>query len=158
MNDTYENCYLSLIELLMVILIIGLLSSICLSFYQNYMEQAKNTELILLGSDLRVRTTLNYAVNGEWEEPFKDNNGDQHGNTGAFYWKNNATIVVEKSTNRLNNHEQLSFQGFITKDKQGVDTGIALWLCGYKTHFLINPEKIKHQTTIPPEQLPFACR
>ncbi len=158
MNDIDENDYLFFIELMMVILIVGLLNSIGLSIYQNYMEQAQNTELILFGSNLRMGTTLNYAINGEWEEPFKDNNDDQYGNTGASYWKNNATIVVEKSTSRLNNHEQLSFQGFIQKDKQGMDTGIALWLCGYKTHFSINPEKIKHQTTIPLEQLPFACR
>ena len=156
MNDSESN-YLMLIELLMVVLIIGILCGISLRIYQGYTEQAKNSELILLGSDLRIRTTVNYAINGSWEESFK-NSEDEGGYAGASYWKNNATIIVEKSTDRINNEEQLSFQGFIQKDKKNIDIGIVLWFCGYKTHPMIDSTKIKHQTTIPAKQLPFACR
>lgn len=156
MNNSESN-YLMIIETFMVILIIGILFASSLPIYQDYMERAKNSELILSGSDLRVKATVNYTINGSWEESF-ENNEDKSGYTGASYWKNNATIIVEKSTSRINNEEQLSFQGFIQKDEKNSETGIILWLCGYKIHPMIDSTKIKHQTTIPAKQLPFACR
>ncbi|MCK4492977.1 MAG: hypothetical protein KAU26_02910 [Methylococcales bacterium] len=155
MNDIFGHYYICMMELLIVILIIGILFALTLPVYQDNMAAAKNSELVLMGSGLATRASIHYAVSGQWPEPFKNENNGKY--AGASYWKNNATLVVEKNEARVDKG-QLSFQGFMQKDEKKTETGIVLWLCGYKTHPMIDSTKIKSQTTIPPRQLPFTCR
>ncbi|MCK5899122.1 MAG: hypothetical protein KAG06_08625 [Methylococcales bacterium] len=155
MNDIFGHHYIFMMELLIVILIIGILSALVLPIYQDNMETAKNSELVLMGSGLATKASLYYAISGQWPEPFKHENDGKY--AGASYWKNNTTLVVEKHEDRVDKG-QLSFQGFMQKDEKNTETGIVLWLCGYKTHPMIDSTKIQPQTTIPPRQLPFACR
>lgn len=152
-DKQFMQGFLFLIEFLGVVLIISCLLVIAIPIYKNYIEKAKNAKTIVEMSKLKMDASIYYAENGIWPQPLIDKTEIGLNYQSLQLAANGQIIAIRK-----NQTQQLSFSPFTSKNKDGVENDIVLWLCGYaKYPASYSTTTLVSSTTIPAAQLPRAC-
>ena len=128
-NKKHKTAGFTLIELMIVIVIIGLLASIALPAYQNYVNRAKITEGFQLASEDQALLSEWISLHGSLDEtPFESSEIDEsHGK-----YVSNISISPEGDIKIMFNSQagKLADHGFILKPKLSEDkTRILEWIC-----------------------------
>jgi Tfp pilus assembly major pilin PilA len=152
-DKQFMQSFLSLIELLGVVLIISCLLVIAIPIYKNYIEKAKNSKTIVEISKLKMDASIYYAEHGIWPQPLIDKTEIGLNYQSLQLAANGQIIAIRKDQT-----QQLSFTPFISKNKDGVENDIVLWLCGYaKAPPSYSTTTLVSSTTIPTTHLPRVC-
>lgn len=155
--------FLKSIEFFLSISIIGILVSIAIPLYNTMIEKAINTKAIAEHIyPLKTEVPLYYAEHGYWPddvlyESFKISTWHKNSSSqNKIYdrWLGKGQIMIT----RKENHQNLTIQAFIPKDKHHVDIDIVMWLCGYAQPDNLYHSKIAHKTNISVKQLPIGCK
>ena len=144
-NKKLKTAGFTLIELMIVIVIIGLLASIALPAYQNYVNRAKVTEGFQLASEHQALLSEWISLHGSLDEtPFDIQDKEEQEQIHGKYVENisispegEIKIMFNSKAGKLSNH------GFILKPKLSEDkTRILEWICEAQDESedkLINP-------------------
>lgn len=150
-NDNPDNLYLNGLEILLSGLLIGILVSLAIPVYNNYIEKAKNSKYISQIADFKLDASIYYAEQGIWP-PAKEQKS--YDNKIKSVLNNNGVIVIDNKEK----NQQLVITGLIRKDEQGTVSDSILWLCGYaKAPLGYSKSPDIPSTTISASQLPSDC-
>lgn len=127
----HKKAGFTLIELMIVIVIIGLLASIALPAYQNYVNRAKITEGFQLASEHQALLSEWISLHGSLDEtPFDIQDEEEEQIHGKYV--ENISISPEGEIKIMFNSKagKLADHGFILKPKLSIDkTRILEWIC-----------------------------
>lgn len=145
--------FLSLLEVLFSVLIIGCLCVIAIPSYRNDIAKARNGSMLAEISQLKIDASIYYAEYGVWPPSFVDKSTDYSDYKSVQLTTEGQIIVIKKE-----DAQPLTVTPFISKNADGSENDMVLWLCGYaKPPSSYSTTAIHYLTTIPPAQLPRIC-
>lgn len=149
-----EAVFLIILEVSLSIIIVVFLCALAIPSYKNDMEKAENTKAIVGIEKLKINASIYYAETGNWSSFFIEKESDDYAYYKSLKLASDGQIILVKKENS----QQLSITPFISKNQDGVENDILLWLCGYaKAPPSYSTTIINSSTTIPAAQLPSAC-
>ncbi len=158
MNKTHG---FTLIELMIVVTIIGILASVAMPQYQNYIHKSEMVEPLSMASTLRQDVTAFYVET----LTFPSNNAQAAipapdkliGNriTGIEVVNGAIHITLGNKIAKPLNGKVLSFRPAVV---DGSPKSPISWLCGYDTPVKGMTAIGDNRTTVPADFLPSACR
>lgn len=151
----------TLIELMIVVAIIGILSSVALPAYQVYVQRSEVVEALSMAGTIRENVTNYYVEQLDFPE-----NNEQAGIPAKNYLIGNriTEVVVESGAIHvtMGNKASRPLQGKILSFRPAVVTGSPkspiAWLCGYDEPVPGMEARGANKTDLEREFLPSACR
>jgi hypothetical protein len=149
-----KNEIFTLPEIVLSWLMVIILYLVITNVYIDYIEKAKNIQILPLIHDLELTAALYYAENGTWPQPFTYEGDKMTLNYTALQLTRDGQILAI----RENESKQLSFTPLIRTDEYGTENDSILWTCGYAKAPLAYSKSVNTSlTTIPISQLPNDC-
>jgi len=160
----------TLIELMIVVAIIGILTSIAIPSYQNYIVRSQITECFSLVSDIKKNSLVEFSQNAEWPANYASLYGPTTGGLrGTYvsqvdYLASGGGEAAIRCTFGNQAHQELTGQSLHMHAATNANGASAIqsitWLCGYAntpTGMLARASTV-YATTITPRLLPNDCR
>lgn len=136
----------TLIELMIVVAIIGILASIALPAYQDYMKRAKMSEVVLAASSARTNFSEAAAFLGEMPSAYTIQTQSSTYVSGVAYSQTSTSVGVITATARGFNDGAIDGKKLILTGTKGAN-GQVVWACSTAT-----------TGGIPNKFLPSSCR